>query len=134
MKYQALVLVTLVYLLAGAIPASSQEVFLGFGETYRDNDLTVHCTDRAEPELIITAECQVWDQFAGECLYERMIYHYGALQCIEECEHWNSFDNICNFSSLCELLPDQRAFLRTSCDVFDQVENVCRSTRQELIR
>jgi hypothetical protein len=134
MKYSALVLLTVVQLLAGSIPAVGLEVELGLGETYRNNDLTVHCTDRAEPELFVTTECQVWDQFAGECLYERTIFHYGVLQCLEECEQWNSFDNLCHFASQCELLPEQRAFLRTSCDIFDQVENVCRSTRQEFIR
>jgi hypothetical protein len=133
MRYYVVVLLTAALLLAGT-SASGLEVVLDLGETYRDNDLTVHCTDRLPDELIATTECQVWDQFSRECLSERIIYHYGALQCIEECQHWNDFDNLCYFATRCELLPDQRAFLRTSCDVFDQVENVCRSTRQELIR
>jgi hypothetical protein len=135
MKQVALVLLTAAILLAGVWSSSAREVVLEVGEVFRDNDLTIRCTDPAlEPRLLMVTDCQYWDDFGQVCLYERMTYHYGNLQCVEECQHWDSFDGLCHFATQCELIPDQRVFLRTSCDIFDRVENNCRRTRQELLR
>ena len=127
-------------LLLGAVlctfapPAWGREVVLGLGETYSDGDLTVRCAERAEPQVIELTECQFWDQFDKVCLYERRTLRYGDLACVEECQQWDSFSNACYYAATCEFFPAQRSFVRTVCDVFDEVENVCRRTRQELLK
>ncbi|MDA8165472.1 MAG: hypothetical protein M0017_10635 [Desulfobacteraceae bacterium] len=120
-------------LCAAALPAWGREVVLGAGESYSADDLTVRCVERAEPQVIKLTDCQFWDQFEQKCLYERKTYRYGRLACVEECQHWDSFSNTCFFATTCEFVPGQHAFVRTSCDVFDQTENVCRRTKQQVI-
>jgi hypothetical protein len=114
--------------------AAGQEVELRVGETYTEDGLTVRCVERTPPRLIVLTDCQYWDRYDQECLYERKRYHFGELECVEQCEQWDNFENQCYFATTCEFLPDQRAFLLTSCDVFDDVEKVCRRTKQQLIQ
>ena len=114
--------------------AAGQDVELQVGESYTEDGLTVRCVERTESRVILLTECQYWDRFNQECLYEMRRYRFGELECVELCEHWDNFENQCYFATTCEFLPAQRAFLMTSCDVFDEVENVCRRTKQRLIK
>lgn len=134
MKSSAVILLTAFALGAVQVPAAGREVVLGLGETFRESDLTVRCAESAEPQLTVLTDCQFWDNFDQVCLHERQTFHYARLQCVAECQHWDSFDSTCHYASSCELLPAQRAFLRTSCDFFDNAGNVCRRSRQDLLR
>lgn len=116
------------------LPAVAREVVLEAGETYQENDLIIRCAERRESRLMVLSDCQFWDDFANKCLHERKTHHMGRLQCVEECQHWDSFNNVCHFATQCRFFPEQRAFVRITCDLFDEFANTCLKTRQELIR
>ena len=134
MKYFSHILLAATLLLTAPHPATSREFVLEAGEIYRENDLIVRCTERREPRLMVLSDCQLWDDFTNKCLYERKTHHLGRLQCVEECQHWDSFMNVCHFATQCRFFPDQRSFVRITCDLFDEFTNTCQKTRQELIR
>lgn len=122
-------------LLAAALPAWGREVKLGVGETYTTGGgLTVRCIERNAPRAITLTDCQFWDNFNKVCLYTRKTLRYENLACVEECQHWDSFNKVCLYATTCKFYPDQRAFVRTVCDVFDPTQKVCRQTKQKLIR
>jgi hypothetical protein len=133
MKHRPTVLLLGALLLA-ALPASAREVVLSTGEAYSDNGLNVRCVERTKPQAIILTDCQFWDEFNKVCLYTRKSYHYKDLSCIEECQHWDHFNKSCFYATKCKFYPAQRAFVLTTCDVYDAPENVCRQTKQKLIR
>jgi hypothetical protein len=134
MKHFLLVPLTILVLIAAIQQAAAREIVLEVGETHRENDLIIRCIEPAEPQLLVLTDCQIWDDFEQVCMFERLIHHYGRLRCVEECQHWDGFDRVCHFATRCELLADQGAFARTSCDVFDEFGNVCRRTKLDLLR
>lgn len=121
-------------LLLSPLPVTAREVLLGAGEVYRDKELTVRCTEGKGAQPIVLSDCQFWDDFTKTCLYERKTHHLGKRQCVEECQHWDSFNNVCHYATQCQFFPEQRAFVRVSCETFDAFANVCRKSKQELLR
>ena len=118
----------LVSLLLVAGTAWAKEVQLGVGETYREVDLTVKCGDTGPTQAstpLSVKDCQYWDEYEKKCLFEKTIFTYKNLECIEECLHWDSYAKICNYKTQCAFYLGQDAFVRRTCLQFDDYSHKC---------
>ncbi|MBI5556310.1 MAG: hypothetical protein HY885_01580 [Deltaproteobacteria bacterium] len=117
--------------------SGAKEVRLGVGETYREGDLSIICGEAnpgfASEEPVMLKECQHWDDFHKKCLFEQKIYTYNDLECIEECQHWDSFHKTCDYQTRCAFHRSQGAFVRTSCDEFDDYSRKCLKSNETKI-
>lgn len=120
----------LALLLCLAGSAGAKEVNLDPGETFRQGDLTVTCGGAAADLPLALNACQYWDDFNNKCLFEKTTYAYGNLECVEECQHWDSFNRTCHYRTKCTFYPPNNSFVRTSCEKFDNLNNVCVKTRE----
>jgi hypothetical protein len=126
-KFFLIAFIGWVTFLAGSVFA--KEVILDTGETYRQGNLTVTC-GIALTEHVPQAfkECQHWDDFNKNCLFEKKTYIYKNLQCVEGCQYWEKFNNTCHYQTKCSFDPGQEWFVRTTCDKFDGFNNTCVNT------
>lgn len=131
MKPQILPLL-LLSLLLFAGTSQAKEVHLGIGETFREGDLTVKCGDAAGPAQATTPlsvqDCQYWDDYEKKCLFEKTVFTYKNLQCIEECLHWDAYAKTCNYQTRCAFYPGQEAFVRRTCLEYDDYSHKCLKT------
>lgn len=125
------VFITGLLLLAGN--AGAKEINLAPGEIYRQGGLTVTCGESATDAPLVLKECQYWDDFHKKCLFEKTIYMYKKLECVEECQHWDAFSKICHYQTKCVFYPDQKAFVRITCEEFDDFSNVCVKKKESRI-
>ena len=116
----------------GAGNAGAKEVRLDMGETYRQGDLTVTCGESSGESStdnpLALNDCQYWDDFNKECLFEKTTYMYKNLKCVEECQYWDKFNGICHYRTKCTFSPPHKAFVRTTCEKFDDFNNTCVKT------
>jgi hypothetical protein len=54
--------------------AVAKEVNINQGETYSRGDLTVTCGQPSTAIPLILKDCQYWDEFNNECLFEKTTY------------------------------------------------------------
>lgn len=114
-------------LLAGN--AVAKEVNLNPGERYRQGDLTVTCGQASTDVPLALKDCQHWDDFDKECLFEKTTYIYRNIECVEECQHWDAFFKTCHYQTKCTFYPDQKAFVQTTCEKFDDFNKTCVKTK-----
>jgi len=111
-------------------PVGAKEVSLNTGETYHQGDLSVTCGQQLTVDMPLALnECQYWDSFDKNCLFEKTTYTYKKLECVEECQHWEKFNSTCHYQTKCSFYPAQKSFVRTTCDKFDDFSNTCVKTR-----
>ncbi len=126
-----MVLIAGVIFLAGNVGA--KEINLSPGETYSQGDLTVTCGQTSAETPLALKDCQYWDDFNKECLFEKTTYMYKNLECVEECQHWDKFLSTCHYQTKCTFYPSQNAFVQTTCEKFDDFNNVCVQTKDAKI-
>jgi hypothetical protein len=114
----------------GAGHAGAKEVHLGMGETFRQGDLAVTCGQPSTDSPLSLKNCQYWDGFNKECLFETTRYSYKNIECLEDCQHWEAFNNTCHYETACTFYPSQMSFVRTSCEKFDDFNNTCLKTSE----
>ena len=110
-----------------------KSIILEAGETYQDEDLQVMCVQRRQAQPIIMKECQYWDEFNKQCLYEQKNHLYRDLECIEKCQHWDSFNKRCDYETKCVFHPSQGIFVQTTCEEFDAFSHVCARTGEHIV-
>ncbi|MFP4683714.1 MAG: hypothetical protein ACLFMW_08665 [Ectothiorhodospira sp.] len=117
------------------LPLQAETIFLQEGEQWRRGDVQVWCgrPQGGSKQPVVLTECQHWDDFRDECLFQRRIHRAGDLKCVEECQHWDDFSSTCHFETRCEHRPEQGGFVRTECRRFDDFRKTCRDTREEWI-
>lgn len=111
----------------------AKTIVLGVGESYTEDDLNVMCVEQKSEALIELRDCQFWDDFNDRCLYEKTVYTYGDLECVERCQHWDKFKEVCHFATQCTFHPSAGVFVETTCEEFDEFKNVCKRTKQKKI-
>lgn len=116
-----------------AVNAETKEVMLDIGESYSQGDLTVTCGQSSTDNPLALNDCQYWDDFNKKCLFEKTTYTYKNLECIEECQHWDEFNRICHYRTKCTFYPPQKAFVRTTCEKFDDFNTTCVKTKDTKI-
>lgn len=114
-------------LLAGN--AGAKEVNLNPGETYRQGNLTVTCGQPAADIPLALKDCQYWDDFNNECLFEKTTYMYKNIECVEECQYWDEFFSTCHYQTKCTFYPSQKSFVQTICEKFDDFNKICVQTK-----
>lgn len=119
--------------LANGGALSAKTIVLGVGETYTEGDLNVMCVEQKRDALVELRDCQFWDDFNDRCLYEKRLYSYGDLECVEECQHWDKFKEVCHFATQCTFYPSAGIFVEATCEEFDTFSNVCRRTKERKI-
>lgn len=127
----------IVFFLAIPVITGAKEVRLQRGEVYRDHDLTVMCeapTQEIFRQAMEVRECQYWDDYAKKCLFEKTIFTYGALKCVEACQQWDSFKGSCDYQNTCTFYPGQEAFVMSTCDDFEEYSRKCLKVREETIK
>ena len=117
-----------------AVHAGAKEVNLGTGETFSQGDLTVTCGQLTTDTPLALKDCQYWDDFNKKCLFEKTIYSYKNLECVEECQHWDKFNGTCHYQTKCTFYPSHMAFVQTTCEKFDDFNNTCLKTNEMEIR
>jgi hypothetical protein len=130
-RYVLMVLFAWLILLASNVGA--EEVQLDTGETYRKGDLTVICGQPSTDTPLALNDCQYWDDFNENCLFEKTTYTYNNLECVEECLHWDKFKSTCYYQSKCTFYPSSKTFVRTTCEKFDDFNNACLKTKDTKI-
>ncbi|MBU0682526.1 MAG: hypothetical protein KKD73_14005 [Proteobacteria bacterium] len=118
-------------LLAGN--ALAKEVNLNPGEAYRQRDLTVTCGQPSTDIPLALKDCQYWDDFNKECLFEKTTYSYRNIECVEECQHWDAFFSTCHYQTKCTFYPSQKSFVQTTCEKFDDFNKTCVQTKDAKI-
>lgn len=123
----------LISLLAGVMffvgDMGAKEISLDVGETYRQGELTVTCGQPLTDDIPLALNnCQYWDNFNKKCLFERTTYKYKNIDCVEECQSWEEFNNTCHYKTKCSFHPAQKSFVQTTCDKFDDFNNICVKT------
>ncbi|MBU0729873.1 MAG: hypothetical protein KKE17_07225 [Proteobacteria bacterium] len=124
-------LIAVVIFLAANVGA--KEVSLDTGETYQQGDLTVTCGQSSTDIPLALNDCQHWDDFNKKCLFEKTTYKYEQLECVEDCQHWDKFNSTCHYRTKCTFYPPQKAFVQTTCEKFDDFNNICVKTRNTKI-
>lgn len=126
--------ILLLALLLTAPAAWAKTIVLEPGQSYTSGETNIVCMPgNGSAAPISRTECQYWDNFNKQCLYQRKIITYGRAECVEECQHWDDFNHECRFATTCVFYAGQRRFVRTVCDEFDTFNATCVRTRQELI-
>lgn len=107
----------------------AEEINLHKGETYREGNLTVTCSQPLTNVVALALKnCQYWDKFNEKCLFEITTYTYKNLECIEECQHWDKFFSTCHYQTKCSFYPAKKLFVRTTCDKYDDFNKTCVKT------
>lgn len=132
-KHHTALLLCTLFILGSTTSLQAKSIILGVGESYSEDDLNIMCVDKTSATLIELKDCQFWDDFKERCLYEKKIYSYGTLECVEECQHWDSFKEVCDYATKCTFYPDQKVFVRTSCEKFDDFNRRCLKTKEKKI-
>jgi hypothetical protein len=112
-----------------AAHVGAEEINLHKGETYRQGNLTVTCSQPITNVVALALNnCQYWDKFNEKCLFEITTYTYKNLECIEECQYWDKFFSTCHYQTKCSFYPAQKLFVRTTCDKYDDFSKTCMKT------
>ncbi len=130
-RYMLMALIAGMLFWAGNVGA--KEISLNPGETYRQGDLTVTCGQPSADIPLALKDCQYWDDFNKECLFEKTTYMYRNIECVEECQHWDKFFSTCHYQTKCTFYPAQKSFVRTTCEKFDDFNKVCVQTKDTKI-
>ena len=130
-KYALIVLLAWVISLASNVEA--KELKLVPGEAYRKGDLTVTCGQASTDKPLALNNCQYWDDFNNKCLFEKTSYVYKNLECAEECQHWDKFKSTCYYQSKCSFYPSNQTFVQTTCEKFDDFNNICLKMKEKKI-
>ncbi|OGQ99898.1 MAG: hypothetical protein A2511_06100 [Deltaproteobacteria bacterium RIFOXYD12_FULL_50_9] len=110
------------------------EMRIRLGESVRVGDTTVMCDDRSVGNApVIISDCQYWDKYDKRCLFEKRTVSAGGIECVEECQHWDAYEKNCEYPTKCTNYPDQNLFVRTTCELFDPYEHVCRKIKETRI-
>lgn len=133
MNYLIRFLVCAMLLLSSTHMVHAKNVILGVGENYSEGDLNVMCVQQRRDALVTLKECQLWDDYAKRCLYEKKLHSYGDLECVEECQFWDKFSESCYYETRCNFYPSSGIFVLTDCQEFDEFSNTCKKDKQTKI-
>lgn len=107
------------------------KIILKPGNSYQVDNLNIMCIPDYPITPIVTRECQYYGGFSNErCLYEEKIYLFEDKKCIADCQHWNSRNNRCSYSTTCAFKPLQKIFIKTTCKKFDTFHNKCKESQE----